>query len=78
MTERLSLTQVISQGMCIPGIKLYTVHIHKFYANVISAKLLKIIDRDFPGHPVVRSPPASAGDTGLIPGPGGFHVLWNS
>ena len=29
---------------------------------------------DFPGGPVVRSPPASAGDMGLIPGPGRFHM----
>ena len=29
---------------------------------------------DFPGGPVVRSPPANAGDTGLIPGPGGSHM----
>ena len=30
---------------------------------------------DFPGGPVVNSQPANAGDTGLIPGPGRFHVL---
>ena len=30
---------------------------------------------DFPGGQVVRNPPASAGDTGLIPGPGGSHML---
>ena len=28
---------------------------------------------DFPGGPVVKNPPANAGDTGLIPGPGGSH-----
>ena len=32
---------------------------------------------DFPGGTVVKNPPASAGDTGLIPGPGRSHVLWN-
>ena len=26
----------------------------------------------FPGGPVVKSPPANAGDMGLIPGPGGL------
>ena len=26
--------------------------------------------RDVPGGPVVKNPPANAGDTGLIPGPG--------
>ena len=29
---------------------------------------------DFPGGPVVKNPPANAGDTGSIPGPGGSHV----
>ena len=31
--------------------------------------------RDFPGGAVVRNPPANAGDTGLIPGPGRSHML---
>ena len=74
-TEGLSLTQVIiSQGMCISSIKLYTLNICTLYAKVISTKLLKIVDRDFPGGPVVKSLPASAGVTGSIPGPGGFQV----
>ena len=30
---------------------------------------------DFPGGPVINSQPANVGDTGLIPGPGRFHVL---
>ena len=30
---------------------------------------------DFPGSPVVKNPPAKAGDTGLIPGPGRSHTL---
>ena len=30
---------------------------------------------DFPSSPVVKNLPANAGDTGLIPGPGRFHVL---
>ena len=29
---------------------------------------------DFPGGPVVKNPPADAGDTGLILGPGRSHV----
>ena len=29
--------------------------------------------QDFPGGPVVKNPPASAGDTGSILGPGGCH-----
>ena len=31
--------------------------------------------RDFPGGTVVKNPTANAGDTGLIPGPGGSHML---
>ena len=34
--------------------------------------------RDFPGGPVVQNPPANAGDTGLIPDLGGFHLPWSS
>ena len=33
---------------------------------------------DFPGGPVVKNPSATAGDTGLTPGPGRFHLLWDS
>ena len=29
---------------------------------------------DFPGGPLVKNPPASAGDTGSIPAPGSSHV----
>ena len=35
------------------------------------------LKRDFPGGAVVKSPPANAGDTGLIPGPGRSHVPWS-
>ena len=30
---------------------------------------------DFPGSPVVKNPPASAGDMGSIPGPGRSRIL---
>ena len=30
--------------------------------------------RDFPGGAVVKNPPASAGDTGSLPGPGRSHM----
>ena len=30
--------------------------------------------QDLPGGPVVGTTPANAGDTGLIPGPGGSHI----
>ena len=31
-------------------------------------------DEDFPGGPLVKNLPANAGDMGLIPGPGRFHM----
>ena len=33
---------------------------------------------DFPSGPVVKNPPANAGDTSLIPGPGRFHMQWDN
>jgi len=35
---------------------------------------LKKSKEDFPGGPVVKNPPANAGDVGLIPGPERFHM----
>ena len=32
----------------------------------------------FPGGSVVKNPPASAGDTGFIPGPGRFYMPWGT
>ena len=37
--------------------------------------LLKQNEGGFPGGTVVKKPPANAGDTGLIPGPGRSHTL---
>ena len=34
--------------------------------------------RDLPGSTVVKNPPASAGDMGLIPGPGRSHMPWSN
>ena len=34
--------------------------------------------KDFPGGAVVNNPPASAGDTGSIPGPGRSHMPQNN
>ena len=31
-------------------------------------------DRDFPGGPVAENPPAKAGHSDSIPGPGGSHL----
>ena len=41
--------------------------------------LLRIKGReDFPGDSEVKSLPANAADTGLIPAPGSFHMPWSS
>ena len=42
------------------------------------SKDLKDTGRDFPGHPVVKKPPANAGDRGLIPGLGRCHMPWGN
>ena len=34
--------------------------------------------QDLPVGPVVKTPPANAGDTGSIPGPGRFHIPWSN
>ena len=39
---------------------------------------MKLKIRDFPGASVLKDPSANAGDTGLIPGPGGSHMLGGS
>ena len=39
---------------------------------------LKTSQVGFSGGPVGKSLPANDGDTGLIPGPGGFHMLWGT
>ena len=35
-------------------------------------------NEDFLGVPVIKTPPASAGDAGSIPGQGRSHMLWGS
>ena len=34
--------------------------------------------QNFPGGPVVKNLPASAGDTGSIPDLGRFHMFWGN
>ena len=54
------------KGTCIRVINMYVYYTrtYMFYKT-----LVKTNEVDFPGGPVVRSLPASAGDTGSIPGP---------
>ena len=39
---------------------------------------LRRLNWGFPGGAVVKNPPASAGDTGLSPGPGRPHMPWSN
>ena len=39
---------------------------------------IKIQYWDFPSGAVVKNPPANAGDTGSIPGPGRSHMPWSN
>ena len=41
--------------------------------SLLPSKGLKMGPGDFPGGPVVKSPPAKVGDTGSIPGLGESH-----
>ena len=36
------------------------------------------VNGDFPDGPVLKNPPANAGDRGSIPGLGRFHVLFGN
>ena len=48
-------------------------------ATVLGEPVVKGINfTDFPGGLVVKNLPASAGDMGLIPHLGRFHMLWSS
>ena len=49
----------------------------------VRAKIMKFSGEnigggDFPGGAVFKNPPANAGDTDLIPGPGRSHMLWSN
>ena len=44
----------------------------------INDEALKTFRMDFPGGPVVKNPPANAGDMGSIPCPERFHMPWSN
>ena len=44
----------------------------------LARKDLKNAGTDFPGGPVVKNPPANAGDTGSIPGQARLRMLWSN
>ena len=47
------------------------------HARVVSPSK-ETVSRDLLGGSVDKNLPANAGDMGLIPGPGGFHMPWNT
>lgn len=48
-----------------------------FYRYVIIV-WVRLCGRDFPSGPEVENLLAQAGDMGLVPGPGRFHMLWGN
>ena len=52
-----------------------TPQLSEFTVFICPSFILKHGQRDFPGGAVVKNPPANAGDTGSIPGPGRPHML---
>ena len=46
----------------------------KYGTTLRYMEYLRQADWDFPGGPVIKYPPANAGDMGLIPGLGRSHV----
>ena len=46
-------------------------------AALLTKTFFKIEAQDFAGGTVDRNLPADTEDTGLIPGPGRFHMLWS-
>ena len=56
----------------VNGKSLYHLSIFVFMEKCSKKKVL-----GFPHGSVVKNLPANAGDTGLIPDPGWFHMLWS-
>ena len=48
------------------------------FTRVQSNSKVKNTVRDFAGGPVVKNPPANAGDLGSTPGLGGSHIPWSN
>ena len=52
--------------------------VQRVWVRHVHIVIFKMDNQDFPGGPVVKNLPASAGDMGLIPGMGRFHMLQSS
>ena len=74
-----SLASLINTGISLEFSAFYFTHVCKknqislccLYYRICSKEDDKL---DFLGSPVVKNPPANAGDMGLIPGLGRFHM----
>jgi len=54
---------------------LKTTELHTLQLYYVRLYLNKTVREDFPGDPVVKNPPADAGEMGLIPGLERLHML---
>ena len=52
--------------------------VQRVWVRHVHIVIFKMDNQDFPDGPVVKNLPASAGDMGLIPGMGRFHMLQSS
>ena len=50
----------------------------QFLPSVFAPVLYYIKTKGLPDGSAVKNPPANAGDSGSIPGPRRFHMLWNN
>ena len=48
------------------------------YKELLQLYSKKTTQLGFPGGAVVKNPPANAGDTGSLPGPGRSHMPWSN
>ena len=52
--------------------------IYKLKREAEEFRVRRRVMEGFPGGSVAKNLPTNAGDTGSIPGPGGFHVPWSN
>ena len=52
--------------------------VKRVWVRHVHIAIFKMDNQDFPGGPVVKNLPANAGDMGLMPGMGRFHILQSS
>ena len=52
--------------------------VKRVWVRHVHIAIFKMDNHDFPGGPVVKNLPANAGDMGLMPGVGRYHMLQSS